>query len=72
MRLLIALEPFRYEGKPFQVTISLGVAATNGETTLAPRELIALADEKLYLAKHQGRNRVVGPGEDARLSVLSR
>ena len=60
LRLLIAEEPFRYEGKPFQVTISLGVATTNGETNLTPRELIAQADERLYEAKHQGRNRVVG------------
>jgi diguanylate cyclase (GGDEF)-like protein len=60
LRQLIAGEPFRYEGKPFQVTISLGVAVTNGETSLTPRELMARADEKLYEAKHQGRNRVVG------------
>ncbi len=60
LRQLVGDEPFRYEGKEFQVTISLGVAATNGETNLTPRELIALADEKLYEAKHTGRNRVVG------------
>jgi two-component system, cell cycle response regulator len=60
MRLLIAAEPFRYEDKAFQVTISLGVATTSGEPNLTPKDLIALADEKLYAAKHQGRNRVVG------------
>ena len=50
---------FQYEGKSFPVTVSVGVAATTGETTLTPNELIDLADEKLYQAKHQGRNRVV-------------
>jgi len=63
LRLLIASEPFRYEGRPFQVTISLGVAAISGEANFTPRELIALADEKLYEAKRQGRNRVVAERE---------
>jgi diguanylate cyclase (GGDEF)-like protein len=60
LRQRIVAEPFRYEGKPFRVTISLGVAATAGETRLTPRDLVAVADEKLYQAKHQGRNRVAG------------
>jgi diguanylate cyclase (GGDEF)-like protein len=60
LRERIAAEPFRYEGKSFQVTISMGVAAFNGETDMTPRELIARADDKLYQAKHQGRNCVVG------------
>jgi diguanylate cyclase (GGDEF)-like protein len=60
LRQMIASEPFRYEGKPFQVTISLGVASINGEASLTPHELLSRADEKLYEAKHQGRNRVVG------------
>ena len=50
---------FQYEGKAFPVTVSVGVAATTGETTLTPNELIDLADEKLFQAKRQGRNRVV-------------
>ena len=50
---------FQYEGKSFPVTVSVGVAATTGEKTLTPNELIDLADEKLFQAKHQGRNRVV-------------
>ena len=55
----VAEHCFQYEGKSFPVTISVGVAATTGETTLTPNELIDLADEKLFQAKHQGRNRVV-------------
>ena len=42
------------------MTISVGVATTTGDETLTPHELIRQADEKLYQAKHQGRNRVVG------------
>ena len=39
-----------------RVTISLGVAEWNGEETLA--RLAARADERLYRAKREGRNRV--------------
>jgi diguanylate cyclase (GGDEF)-like protein len=60
LRKLCEAQPFQYEGKTFQVTISLGVAATDGKESLTPRELIAQADAKLYQAKHEGRNRAVG------------
>lgn len=58
LRTLVANHPFQYEGKPYRVTISLGVACTNGETALTPTELIRQADDKLYKAKREGRNRV--------------
>jgi diguanylate cyclase (GGDEF)-like protein len=50
---------FQYEGKTFRVNISLGVAYTPGSVQLTPAELIRRADEKLFEAKRQGRNRVV-------------
>lgn len=50
---------FRYEEKPFPVTISLGVACTTGHDPITPTELIRKADEKLYQAKRDGRNRVI-------------
>ena len=50
---------FQYEGKAYPVTISVGVAATNGEESLTPNDLIGRADEKLFRAKHDGRNRVI-------------
>jgi two-component system, cell cycle response regulator len=49
---------FQYEGKAFPVTVSVGVAATTGEEPLTPNELINQADEMLFQAKREGRNRV--------------
>jgi diguanylate cyclase (GGDEF)-like protein len=59
LRLAAASQPFHFEEKSYPVTISLGVATTTGDEALTPSELIQRADEKLYQAKHQGRNRVV-------------
>jgi diguanylate cyclase (GGDEF)-like protein len=50
---------FEYEGRTYPVTISVGVATTSGDASLTPQELIRQADDKLYQAKDQGRNRVV-------------
>jgi len=51
-------DPFVYEEKSYSVTISAGVATTLGETSTLPVDLIRQADEKLYQAKREGRNRV--------------
>ena len=59
VRGLIADQPFRFDEQTFPVTISIGVAATRGET-IDPVELIQKADDRLYEAKRSGRNRVVG------------
>jgi diguanylate cyclase (GGDEF)-like protein len=59
LRTLIERHNFQYEGKSYPVTISAGLATTNGDAALTPNELIRQADEKLYQAKHEGRNRVV-------------
>jgi diguanylate cyclase (GGDEF)-like protein len=59
IRLLVENHPCEYEGSSYQVTISSGVAVTLGEESLTPHELIRRADEKLFRAKQEGRNRVV-------------
>lgn len=51
--------PFQYEDKTYTVTISAGVTTAQGEKNITTHELIRRADEKLYQAKHSGRNCVV-------------
>jgi diguanylate cyclase (GGDEF)-like protein len=59
LRQRVEAHPFQYEGKTFQVNISIGIAYTQGDVQMTPTELIRQADEKLFQAKRQGRNRVV-------------
>ena len=59
IRRLVADEPFEYEGDRFPVTISVGVATVEGED-IDPPGFIKMADENLYRAKREGRNRVIG------------
>jgi diguanylate cyclase (GGDEF)-like protein len=58
LRLLVDEQEFRYENRSFHITISIGVASTEGEVVLVPEQLIRVADEKLFQAKNEGRNRV--------------
>ncbi|MCI0639173.1 MAG: GGDEF domain-containing protein [Gemmataceae bacterium] len=51
-------QPFKYEERSYTVTVSAGVSTTCGEKEITPVELIRRADERLYQAKHDGRNRV--------------
>lgn len=45
------------------VSVSIGAASATPRMRQSPQTLVTLADQRLYLAKAQGRNRVVG--EDA-------
>jgi diguanylate cyclase (GGDEF)-like protein len=54
---LVHETPFQYEDRTYNVTISAGVTTTVGENAITPSDLIRRADEKLYQAKHEGRNR---------------
>ena len=60
LRTLVESHPFRYEDKTFYMTVSVGVASSDGENWITSNEMIRQADEKLYQAKQEGRNRVVG------------
>ena len=44
------------------VTVSIGVASSPDPERLDPAELLSRADARLYRAKGNGRDRVVGPG----------
>ncbi len=59
LREMVEKYPFEYDGKSYKLTVSVGVAATDGNRALSPSELIGEADEKLFEAKRQGRNRVI-------------
>jgi two-component system cell cycle response regulator len=60
LRRRIATEPFAIgeESGKIQVTISIGIAALSGKKDTAPA-LLKRADQALYRAKRDGRNRVV-------------
>ena len=57
LRAAVARERIVYEGRELGVTVSIGVAAWDGE---AADELLRRADEALYDAKRTGRDRVAG------------
>ena len=59
VRQSVEARPFVFDGKEVSVTVSVGVATTRGEATLAPAELLRAADDQLYSAKRAGRNRVM-------------
>jgi diguanylate cyclase (GGDEF)-like protein len=59
IRRIVEITDFRFEGAKIDVTISLGVAALDQETTDAAG-LVKRADERLYEAKNAGRNCVRG------------
>ncbi|MBT3923492.1 MAG: diguanylate cyclase [Nitrospina sp.] len=57
----ISAQSIMHEGKEIKVTMSFGASIYNGETPID--KTIDLADQRLYLAKESGRNKVVA--EDA-------
>lgn len=64
LRERIATSPARYDGKPVTVTASFGIAYWPGDAERL-NELYQIADQRLYLGKKAGRNRVV-PTSDFR------
>jgi diguanylate cyclase (GGDEF)-like protein len=57
IRQKIAEQPYEHLGQLLPITVSIGVAQQAEQATLAA--LIHAADERLYIAKRGGRNRVV-------------
>jgi diguanylate cyclase (GGDEF)-like protein len=53
-----------FEGRQISVTVSIGVAEFGADADNLTR-LVAVADERLYAAKHSGRDRVVSTQADA-------
>jgi len=62
LRKLVEARTYSFEGEKIPVTISLGVASlTTQDWSVA--EFIKASDERLYVAKRTGRNRVCGDTE---------
>jgi diguanylate cyclase (GGDEF)-like protein len=57
IRRTIAEQPYMHQDLPLPITVSIGVAQQPDQATLAA--LIHTADERLYMAKRAGRNRVI-------------
>jgi diguanylate cyclase (GGDEF)-like protein len=59
LRRAVAEHPFLSEQAAINVTVSVGVASTEGSSLAEPTELIEQADQRLYAAKQSSRNRVM-------------
>lgn len=54
-------EPFRVAGREFEITVSIGVAHLRHSSLSAEQSVVRAieqADEAMYVAKHEGKNRV--------------
>ncbi|MDH5738230.1 MAG: GGDEF domain-containing protein [Gammaproteobacteria bacterium] len=59
IRTLVQNKIFKFGGKEIQITVSLGVAIYQGDSAYdSIGQFIQAADERLYKAKHAGRNQV--------------
>ena len=59
LRARVAEESFVFQGRPTRATMSFGVASFPTDATTAS-QIVRVADERLYRAKHGGRNQVIG------------
>lgn len=63
LRYAIAMEPFEIEGVVLPITVSIGFVTQKGDRIADVDRLLKRADIALYLAKAEGRNRVVAAPE---------
>ena len=55
----VGCEPIIVKGKEIRLTVSIGATCVQPDIYMTPEHLLGMADEALYEAKRQGRNRVV-------------
>jgi diguanylate cyclase (GGDEF)-like protein len=66
IRRCVDAQAFNYNGIDIKVTVSVGVAAVPEVGMKEPMELVGSADDALYQAKRQGRNRVISGNATAK------
>jgi diguanylate cyclase (GGDEF)-like protein len=57
IRKQVEIQKVSYRNREFQFTVSVGIATFDGKNFSTSEELMQKADELLYQAKQQGRNR---------------
>jgi diguanylate cyclase (GGDEF)-like protein len=58
IRQIVMQYPFAYKGQPIPTTISIGICTRRISTLDSLQAIIRIADDALYLAKRNGRNRL--------------
>lgn len=62
IRAATANKKFRFAEGLISVSVSIGIAVSDGTQELSVKDMLGLADERLYQAKQNGRDCVVGEG----------
>ncbi|MFT6926168.1 MAG: diguanylate cyclase (GGDEF)-like protein/PAS domain S-box-containing protein [Psychromonas sp.] len=60
IRAACAQTPLLMEGKEITTTVSIGLSYTDSFAQVEPKDIIRQADEKMYVSKKSGKNRVTG------------